>query len=685
MAACEVPPQAVSEPSRPVARPRFVGRESCARCHPDQDRLWRGSHHDLAMQEATARTVLGDFDDTALTHAGATTSFFRRAGGFFVRTAGPGGDPEEYQISYTFGAVPLQQYLVELPGGRLQALSVCWDSRSQRAGGQRWFHLYPDEAIGPDDPLHWTGPFQNWNTMCAECHSTNVEKGYVAGEDRYSTTWSEIDVSCEACHGPGSEHVAWGRSVARGETPPEVEHLGLAVRLTDRGRGTWIIHPGTDKGTRLAPPVETAEIETCARCHSRRMTLTDAYEFGRPLGDSHRLELLDEGLYHADGQILDEVYVHGSYLQSRMQTAGVTCSDCHDPHSLDLLFPGDRVCDRCHTAAKFASAAHHFHEPGSEGSHCVDCHMPPRSYMVVDARHDHSLRIPRPDLSLELGTPNACNDCHRDKTVRWAANRVAAWYGPDRRREPHYGEAIWAARNRRPDAEAKLLAVLADPEVPAIARASAVSLMPGYLTPGSLPAVKTALADAEPLVRGAALTVLEAVDTETRLRLGTPLLDDPELAVRIRAARVLASVPDRDLGLGQRSLLRTALRDYETAQRYNADRAEGRLNLGWLAIRRHRLDEAEREYLTAVELAPWLAHGYVNLADLYRSTGRESEGEAVLRRGLELAATKADVHHALGLLLVRQQRRDEALEHLAQAALLSDDVPHYDYVYALAL
>jgi tetratricopeptide (TPR) repeat protein len=663
----------------------FVGRQSCRECHPDQDRLWKGSHHDLAMQEALDRTVLGDFDDTQFTHAGVTSTFCRRDGGFFVRTDGSTGEMQEFQVRYTFGAVPLQQYLVELPGGRLQALTVCWDTRPERQGGQRWFHLYPEEEIGPGDPLHWTGPFQNWNYMCAECHSTNLKKNYDAATGSYSTSWSEIDVSCEACHGPGSEHVEWGRAVVLELEPPKVEHMGLAVRLTDPGRGTWIIDQETDKGMRLAPAVETAEIETCARCHSRRTTLTDDYEFGRPLGDTHRLALLDEELYHADGQILEEVYVHGSYLQSRMHAAGVTCSDCHEAHSSDLLFPGDSVCARCHTAAKFDTAEHHFHQPGTEGSHCVDCHMPPKNYMVVDPRHDHSLRIPRPDLSLGLGTPNACNDCHDDKTARWAADKVAAWYGPKRRPEPHYGEAISAARNRQPEAGEKLLAVLADAEVPAIARATAVGLVRGYLTPQRLGAVEIALSDEDPLLRRAALTVLEAVDVGTRLRLGSPLLDDPVLTVRMQAAQVLASVPDAELQFGQRSLLRSALNDYETAQRFNADRAEGRLNLGWLAIQRHRLPEAEREYRAALEMAPWFAPAYVNLADLYRLMERESEAEEVLRQGLESAAETADIHHALGLALARAQRQEEALEHLEQATRLAPDAPRYAYVYGVAL
>jgi len=187
---------------------QYVGRETCGPCHVEQLRAWEGSDHDLAMQPATEDTVLGDFEDVTYTHHGVTSSFYERDGKFFVRTDGPGGELRDYEVAYTFGVRPLQQYLIELPGGRLQALGLCWDTRPAEQGGQRWFHLYPDEPIPHDDPLHWTGRNQNWNYMCAECHSTNLRKNYDLAQDRFDTTWSEIDVSCEACHGPGSGYKA---------------------------------------------------------------------------------------------------------------------------------------------------------------------------------------------------------------------------------------------------------------------------------------------------------------------------------------------------------------------------------------------------------------------------------------------------------------------------------------------
>ena len=392
----------------------FVGGVSCAECHPKETELWRGSHHDLAMQEATPETVLGDFSGVEHEYFGVTSTFFRRGDEFFVRTDGPDGGLVEHRIAYAFGVEPLQQYLIEFPDGRLQALSICWDTRPEAAGGGRWFHLYPDEAVTYEHPLHWTGPQQNWNFMCAECHSTGLEKNYDIADNSYSTTWSEIDVSCEACHGPGSRHVAWARSTAAdkpiGDEPVHQEDLELAVTLKDLDGGSWGVDPATLTPSRSVPRSSWTQLETCGRCHSRRVVIDPDYTHGRPLVDTHQPALLEGRLYHADGQILDEVYVYGSFLQSKMHREGVTCGDCHDPHSAELILgDADLTCARCHAPARFDTPEHHFHPVGSPGASCVECHMPSRNYMVVDPRRDHSFRIPRPGLSSEVGAPDACS------------------------------------------------------------------------------------------------------------------------------------------------------------------------------------------------------------------------------------------------------------------------------------
>ena len=227
-----------AEPAPAPVAATYVGGAACVPCHPAEAERWRGSHHDLAMQPAKADTVRGGFTGTTFVKDGVTSTFLRRGGRYLVRTDGPDGRLAEYPVAYTFGVEPLQQYLLPLSGGRLQALSIVWDTRPAAAGGQRWFHLHPKERIDHRDVLHWTGPAQNWNHMCAECHSTNVRKGYRAAEDRFDTTWTDVDVSCEACHGPGSRHVAWAEARRGGGAPDDPRH-GLVVALEDGFNRAW--------------------------------------------------------------------------------------------------------------------------------------------------------------------------------------------------------------------------------------------------------------------------------------------------------------------------------------------------------------------------------------------------------------------------------------------------------------
>ncbi|HKQ98304.1 MAG TPA: multiheme c-type cytochrome, partial [Candidatus Polarisedimenticolia bacterium] len=389
----------------------YVGSRVCAGCHETETTLWQQSDHALAMQKAADGTVLGDFHARRVTAQSVVSTFDRtkvdaKDGGFRVTTDGPDGRLATFKVAYTFGVQPLQQYLVEFPGGRYQALGLAWDSRPAKAGGQRWFHLYPRDKIDHRSPLHWSAPDQNWNYMCAECHSTDLRRGYDATANTYATTWKEINVACEACHGPGSRHVAWAGTL-EGDDP------GLAVRFTKRDPAAWGfdgVHPTVTRAA--AAPAFDAALETCARCHARRGWVWEEVRPGAPIADSHRVALLDASLYYDDGQIRDEVYEYGSFLQSRMHHAGVTCADCHEPHSGKVRAAGNLLCAQCHLPSHFDAPAHHHHKEGSAGAQCVACHMPQRNYMVVDPRRDHSLRVPRPDLDATTGAPDACTACH---------------------------------------------------------------------------------------------------------------------------------------------------------------------------------------------------------------------------------------------------------------------------------
>ena len=524
----------------------FVGSDTCAGCHRTEANLWRGSQHRLAMQHATETSVLGDFHNASFDYYGIHSRFVKSDKKYLVETDGPDGALETFEVKYTFGVDPLQQYIVEFPDGRLQALSLAWDTRPKEQGGQRWFHLYPNEEIKHDDVLHWTKLNQNWNFMCAECHSTGVHKNYNAAKDRFATTWSEISVGCEACHGHGSRHVAWARD-QQSWWPFAKQNdrtRGLLVRFDERHDVVWRHDLSTGKPQRnFTPALVRKEVETCGLCHSRRSEFSEDWIPGRPLSDTHVVSPLTRGLYYPDGQMRDEVYNYGSFKQSKMFAAGVTCSDCHEPHAAKLRVTGDGVCLQCHTPDKYAASTHNRHNGANPPLACASCHMPVRTYMVVDRRHDHSFRIPRPDVSVKLGTPNACTDCHADKSPEWAANAIESWYGPNRMGFQKYAQAFHAAWSDQPNAETLLAAVAPDDETPAFARASALTELAAHVSPANVNLATSGISDPDPMVRIGALDMLEGMPPSEIWPLVSPLLTDSSRGVRIKTADLLAAVP----------------------------------------------------------------------------------------------------------------------------------------------
>ncbi|MDH5245494.1 MAG: tetratricopeptide repeat protein [Betaproteobacteria bacterium] len=659
------------------AAAQFVDESGCVACHEAQHKAWTGSHHQLAMQPAGERSVLGDFNNSRITYAGVTSRFFRRDGKFFVNTDGPDGKLADFEVKHTFGVDPLQQYLIELPGGRMQALSIAWDTKRKR-----WFHAYPRERVDYRDELHWTKPSQNWNHMCGECHATDYRKNYDAASGSYKTTATRFDVGCQACHGPASRHTEWAKRAGQGAAKRPREEVKR------------------DFDVDLAAQDSRQQLDTCARCHSRRGTRSADYRHGAPLMDTHLPSLLSERLYYADGQILDEVYEYGSFLQSRMHAKGVRCSDCHEPHSTKLRAAGNALCATCHSATapavgpnvdasglkrkEYDSPAHHLHKAGKPGSQCVDCHAPARTFMVVDPRRDHSFRVPRPDLSVAIGTPNACTGCHAKKSAQWAAGAVAKWYGPNRRQEPHYGQALDAGRRAGPGAVQGLIALADDRSQPAIVRATALELLAQYPGRSALAALQRGLGDGDALVRRAAVIGQQRQEPAARIPALAPLLGDPVRAVRIEAARLLAPSAS-ELPAPHRKGFERALSEFEATLAENADRPESLANLGNLYLSRRELTRAEDAYRKAIALDVHFVPAYVNLADLYRGSGREADAERTLRDGLRVASNDAALREALGLALVRQGKKKEALAEFAAAAKAAPETSRYAYVYAIAL
>jgi tetratricopeptide (TPR) repeat protein len=367
-----------------------------------------------------------------------------------------------------------------------------------------------------------------------------------------------------------------------------------------------------------------------------------------------------------------------------MYQAGVTCSDCHDPHSASLRLPGDLVCAQCHAPERYASKSHHFHAPESAGSSCVQCHMPARNYMVVDARRDHSMRVPRPDLTQSIGTPNACNQCHTDQTPEWAADHVLTWYGHRPAGLQQYGQTLNAARAQQADARQLLQQLAADPSQPVIARATALMNLDFNADQRSVSLLNQALSAGTPLERLGALAAMSSLPPGVRV-MAFPLLSDQLRTIRAEAARLLAGIPAGELEGEQRVLLEQGIAEYIEVQQFNAERPETQVNLGNLYADLSRPEEAEKSYRTALRLQARFEPAYVNLAHLLGSMQRDQEATELLLAGLKINPESAMLKHAAGLSYARQQQLDKALEYLADAAKSAPDVPRFSYVYAIAL
>ena len=583
----------------------YTGSPSCKNCHEAAFADWQDSHHELAMQVASDESMLGDFDNATFDYFGEETRFTNDAGNYIVETGNEFGAKQQYPVTHTFGVYPLQQYLVDIGNGRLQALQTAWDSRPADAGGQRWFHLYEDEHITPGDPLHWTGQYFNWNYMCAECHSTNLQLGYDIETDAFQTSWDEISVGCEACHGPGSTHIA------QAEAEHFDTHFGLSVDLGDGKDTGWAMNMDTGIAELAGQRDLLQQPESCGRCHSRRANLVASYEFAKPLADTHMVSFLDENLYYADGRIQDEVYVYGSFVQSKMFAAGVTCSDCHNPHSLALKTGPDpnQVCAQCHLPATFATAEHDESDVGN----CVDCHMPATTYMGVDDRRDHSFRIPNAGEAAD-----------------------------------HYGRVIAAGRSG--NSNGALVSGVRNPDYPAIARATMLTLLQPPFDGDAIDVVTAALSAPEPSLRIAALRALRLAPPELRIGAGSHLLRDSVRGVRLVAAVTFAEFRD--------------LLPAEDARAFTAAADE----------HRHALLQGASMSAPAIQLG-----------EFESQAGNLDTAERYLRHAVRLDAKYAPARHSLGLFLVRSGRHNEALAELEMAATLDPEASRFTYVYGVAL
>jgi predicted CXXCH cytochrome family protein len=636
----------------------FVGSQTCQSCHTDEWEAWKGSHHDYAMAEASSDYVIGDFSDVVFFEDEIRYRFTRDGDVFIAEISEPGEEPERHEIVYTFGWEPLQQYLIHTGKGKYQALHIAWDTEREE-----WFSLQPDEQVAADDWLHWTGGAFNWNTMCADCHSTNLRQNYIAEADSFHTTWSDINVSCEACHGPGSGHVDFMQSDEAQTASPERIREDLNLVLN---------------------PSQMTEINTCAPCHSLRQGLTGEYIHGDRYLDHFDLLLPHPENYFADGQILEEVFVLGSFLQSKMFAHGVQCTDCHDPHNLELkaTIHDNKLCMQCHEP-EYNSPEHHFHEVNTEAAQCVNCHMTGRYYMEVDYRRDHSFRIPRPDQSVEFGTPNACMDCHGDQSPEWAADAIEVWYGESR--PENHTDVFLRANAGYENSEEDLIRLIFDPEENEIIRATGVWYLTRYGTGDRIEVLRDALESESPLVRSSAAKAASDLSGDIRRRLLGPLVEDSFRSVRIAALQSLQEFNSADFLIGLRDSFREAHEEYRKYLAFNQYFPQGQMNLGQYYESRGDIPSAVDAYERTLVIDPYFYPAMMNLSYLFNSLGENERAEELLRKVFEVEPGFGQAYYSLALLLAEMNRLDESVDYFEQAADLMPENGRVYYNWAISL
>lgn len=647
----------------------YASESDCVACHAEQIASWQQSDHAKAMDLPTKQSVLGDFNNATAEHFTQTARFYT-SNGLFKIDFEEQGKKSQHQVAYTFGHYPLQQYLIETGNGKLQVFPFAWDSRPQQQGGQRWYPIYPDEDVQSADRLHWLQPMQNWNGMCSDCHSDGLKRNYSLSENRFDSEWDNINVGCQSCHGKLPEH---GDSTAE-KSPTNATHPEAAAPAAG-----WMLNPGDAVAHWLGNKRDPAIMDTCFSCHSLRSPLTDGFEPGTAYLDQFSPMLLAQPLYHADGQIKDEVYVYGSFLQSKMYEAGVNCMDCHNAHSMKIKDTGNGLCLQCHNPNVYQQESHTHHPLDSAGAQCVNCHMPATTYMGVDARRDHSFKIPAPHLSERYDTPNACSSCHQDKSNQWASEAVARWHGNP---EPmSTAERLFLTLQHSgylPVAEHMLLINSAN--LSEIKRASAIALLPNSINQLSDTDIKSWVHSKEPLVRLATAKIGHLLPAEERLKSFAYLIKD-----RYRAVRVAAALNLIGLNAGAREVQQQAFSELSQANTVSSWRGEGNLNRSLMLSQQGKVKESILALQNAIEVDPYFDASYINLSDTYRNLGQYERERKTLAQGLKNNPKSGVLHYAQGLLEIRSGNKSTAVKSFREAIRHEPGNERYAYLYFLAL
>jgi Flp pilus assembly protein TadD len=630
---------------------QYVGSASCMECHEEFYQLWEPSHHGKALQPWSAELAAALPPQEEPIEA---------EGRFYVAEITPqcgrirDDQGTAYDIAYAIGGKNYYNFLALMADGRLQVLPIFYDVQHAAWRNTTQSMLRHFAGAQQDTPISWRDPMLTFNAACFSCHVSQIESNYDPQTDTYATTWNEPGISCESCHGPASEHIRVCREASPGNLPDDLKLIGWKELTVEQ------------------------QNDACAVCHTKGAPITERFETGDRYWDHYDLTTFEHQDYYANGRDLGENYTLGSWLLSPcVRDGNLSCTHCHTS-SGRYRFQGEQAnhaCLPCHEQ-RVENAAEHMHHPNGGATKCVDCHMAMHSFGGMN-QSDHSMRPPLPNLSIAVGSRNACTICHTDQTDEWALEQVRSWHPDfDEHTEPEMRRAllIKSLRDGQWERLPEVLKYISDPEQDPLFVTSLIRLLP----PSGAPQQHAVLREltnsaAHPLVRSATAAALDADNIPAdRPALFQAVSDDFRL-VRVRAAERLAALSRSDVPKEHREAFARAIEEMWSSNNLRLDHWSSHHNSANILMRQGKHAQAAARYDRAHQLRGDIAPPLVNAAMALATLGSLEEAETRLKRATELPEPSPEAHFNLGLLYGEQGRTDQAAAELRKALELQPE------------
>jgi Tfp pilus assembly protein PilF len=635
------------------ARQALAGSSSCRECHQQFYELWSTSHHGLAMQPYTTQFALQNLTPSQTPIRIGENAYIPSIGANegWILEQKPDGQIR-HRIAHVMGGRNIYYFLTPMERGRLQTLPVAYDVRTREwfdtaASGVRHF-----PGTESDAPLHWTDPAYTFNTSCYSCHVSQLAKNYDVRTDTYRTTWAEPGINCEACHGPGQEHVDVCRSAKADQVPKDLRIISTKSFSAEQTNAM------------------------CNSCHAKMSPVSTSFEPGNRYFDHFDLITLEHSDFYPDGRDLGENYTMTGWLMSPcVKTGQLACTHCHTSsgrYRFKHAKNPNAACLPCHQERVENVTDHTHHDVDSPGSQCVACHMPTTEFARM-TRSDHSMRPPVPAATLTFKSPNACNLCHEDKDTTWSDDYVRKWHEKDYQRSIlEQARLVDEARHGNWDRLEAILAYISFQGRDDVVATSLLRLLSGCESQAKWPVVlKVLQEDTSPLIRAAAAQTLDGYITAESIRALAKATNDKYRLVRVRAATALSAIGVEQLPSEYQTHVRDATTELLEALGAHPDDYASHYNLGNFHMRRLDQEKALTSYQTATKLRPDFVPPYVNIAFVHNSMGHNDKAEAAFRKAIVLDPNNVAVHLNLGMLLGEMKRPKEA-ETAFRAALTAD-------------